>query len=300
MRCSFVFPPVRVSLLPACLLVLVLLQGASAQGQLANGTYAFRSAVRSRYLDVQWGNAAPGTPMHLWDYHGGAAQRWQVKKTAQGFYTLQSDLGGHLDVANASNAPGTPVHLWTYNGSAAQQWYFTPAGDGSYFIYSAVGTYLDVQNANSAAGTPIWMYPFNGSSAQRWYAEEQIVQSSTLGRALQQTGVRASTDNTPGSILVRLLDVDGNPIQNLNRFRYKLVNSKSEELFPERIEYPGNGMMRFGDIPPGRYTLSFFFTEGDSQGDSFSFVQTIYLSPDYHSIDVSPGKQSEMFTFQVK
>lgn len=145
-----------------------------ASSQISEGVYIIRSAVGNRVLDVQWGNPNAGTPMHLWDYNGGAAQIWHVKRSPDGFYTIQSDLGRYLDVSNASNAPGTVVHLWDYNGSVAQQWHFSAAGDGSFFIKSSVDTYLDVQNSNSAAGTPIWMYPYNGSTAQRWYLEPFI------------------------------------------------------------------------------------------------------------------------------
>jgi hypothetical protein len=116
-------------MLKPSIIALLLLFGAlcvssSLSAQVKNGTYYIRSAV-GRYLDVQWGNANAGTPMHLWDFNGGVAQKWIIKKTPQGFYTIQSDLGRYLDVDNGRADAGTKVHLWDYNGGVAQQWYFT-------------------------------------------------------------------------------------------------------------------------------------------------------------------------------
>ncbi|HRK81222.1 MAG TPA: RICIN domain-containing protein [Saprospiraceae bacterium] len=206
-----------------------------ASSQISEGVYIIRSAVGNRVLDVQWGNPNAGTPMHLWDYNGGAAQIWHVKRSPDGFYTIQSDLGRYLDVSNASNAPGTIVHLWDYNGSVAQQWHFSAAGDGSFFIKSSVETYLDVQNSNSAAGTPIWMYPYNGSTAQRWYLEPFIKR-----RVL--TEIKHIGD--PKNLAVILAEIWMGECGNANNCHHEpvaglvtceLINTQSAESIPVNV-----------------------------------------------------------------
>jgi len=132
------------------------------------GRYTIQSAIASKYLDVQWGSTATGTPLHIWPYNGGAAQRWRLYSDGNGYYYLRSDLGKYLDVKNASSASGTPVWMYPYNGSVAQKFRLIPLGNGYYYVRSKLGTYLDVKWANSASGTPIWMYQFTGSNAQKW------------------------------------------------------------------------------------------------------------------------------------
>lgn len=136
----------------------------------ASGTYYIRSAL-GRYLDVQWGNPNNGTTMHLWDFNGGAAQKWHIKKEAGGYFTIKSDLGRCLDVPNGRGDMGLLPQLWDCYAGQPQIWVFTRMPDGSWVITSGAGTVLDVQNANPAAGTPVWMYPFNGSVAQLWHLE---------------------------------------------------------------------------------------------------------------------------------
>lgn len=262
------------------ILVALALSAVSAQSP-QNGTYFLRSAL-GRYLDVQWGNAYAGTPMHLWDYNGGVAQKWYIKKAPEGFYTIQSDLGRYLDVSNASNAAGTTVHLWDYNGSVAQQWHFTPAGDGSYYIHSAVGTYLDVQNANSAAGTPIWMYPFNGSVAQRWYLEASLKQDNAVERNLQAAAAEAM-DKTPGTIAVEIYGRDGKLMRETRSIQFRLFRNGTPytDIDPQHL---GGGQVKLKNTPPGVYTVQAYFIEGDGMGDSLSFTTEVLLSPDDQTV----------------
>lgn len=136
----------------------------------ASGTYYIRSAL-GRYLDVQWGNPNNGTTMHLWDFNGGAAQKWHIKKETGGYFSIKSDLGRCLDVPNGKGDMGLLPQLWDCYTGLPQAWMIKRMDGGSWMIYSVAGTVLDVQNSNPAAGTPVWMYPFNGSAAQLWYLE---------------------------------------------------------------------------------------------------------------------------------
>lgn len=263
-----------------------------------NGDYFLRSAL-GRYLDVQWGNANAGTPMHLWDFNGGVAQQWAIKKTRSGFYTIQSDLGRYLDVFNANNAPGTIVHLWDYNGSVAQQWHFTPIGDGSYYIHSAVGTYLDVQNANSAAGTPVWMYPFNGSVAQRWYLEPSLKQDKVVGRNLQ-AATAGAMDKTPGTIAVEIFEKDGKLMRETRRIWFRLSRNGAAytDIDPQHL---GGGQIKLKNIPPGVYTIQTYYIEGGGKyvGDSLDFTTEVLLSPDDQTVRVEAGGEVRV-GFRVK
>lgn len=132
------------------------------------GRYTIETGVTTKYLDVQWGSNATGTPLHIWPYNGGAAQRWTLYSAGDGYYYLRSDVGTYLDVKGASAASTTPVWMYPFNGTIAQKWHPIPIGNGYYYLRSQLGTYLDVKGGATADGTPIWMYTFNGSNAQRW------------------------------------------------------------------------------------------------------------------------------------
>ena len=66
------------------------------------------------------GSTASGTPVQLWDCHGGANQVWQSR--ADG--TLWNPLSNKcLDAPGWSSADGTRLQIWDCNGGTNQAWH---------------------------------------------------------------------------------------------------------------------------------------------------------------------------------
>ena len=91
------------------------------------GWYYIKSEM-GRYLDVQWGSNANGTPVWIYNFNGGSAQRWKLTHVSNGRYTIQSRLGSYLtakwDDAGIwmystfkTNGVEHPRQLWTLEGA---------------------------------------------------------------------------------------------------------------------------------------------------------------------------------------
>ncbi|GAA3628019.1 hypothetical protein GCM10022397_12060 [Flavivirga jejuensis] len=135
-------------------------------------TYYIQSAIGAKYMDVKMAGTANGTPIHLWRYNGGNAQKFIFENAGSGYFYIKSVLGKYLHVQGASNQPRVLAHLWTGKGGDQTKWQFIKAPNGYHYIRSKKGTYLDVKGGVSTDGTPIWMYPLNRGNAQRWKLNE--------------------------------------------------------------------------------------------------------------------------------
>jgi hypothetical protein len=69
-------------------------------------------------LDVTGADPRSGTPLELWDCHGGANQSWTF--AADG--TVRGLAGKCLDVAGGGQADGTRLILWDCTGATNQRW----------------------------------------------------------------------------------------------------------------------------------------------------------------------------------
>lgn len=109
-------------------------------------------------VDVTGWDSASGTPIQLWDCHGGANQQWSYVDGAIVGYG-----GKCLDVQWGNSANGTPVQLWDCNGSDAQKWTF----DGGRLI-GLGGKCLDVPAFNHADGQALEIWDCNGGENQQF------------------------------------------------------------------------------------------------------------------------------------
>jgi len=114
-----------------------------------------------KFLDVQWGSSAAGTPVWTWPFNGGGAQRWTFDPATK---AIRNENGMCLDVKFGGNTNHTPVWMWECNGSPAQQWEFT----STLAIRNVNGKCLDVPNGDTNGGVALQIFDCNGSSAQRW------------------------------------------------------------------------------------------------------------------------------------
>lgn len=147
-------------------LILVLIIAYSSYGQ-AEGRYTIQSAVAGKHLDVQWGNASAGTPLHLWPGNNGTAQRFRLINAGDNYFYIQSILGRYV-YAGENGQQRSIVAIGDRQNKDTYKWRFENAGGGYHFIRSKSGQYMDVQWGSSEDGTPIWMWPGNRGAAQKW------------------------------------------------------------------------------------------------------------------------------------
>lgn len=142
---------------------------------ISSGTYYIKSQLQNKSMDVQWGNNANGTILHLWDTNQGDAQQFTIEASNEpGWYYIKTKWGRVLDAS--SPASGATLYTYDLHGGNNQKWRFIDIGDGSYNIQSKIGTFIDVKGGNAASGTQIWMSAFSSwgnNSAQRWKLERK-------------------------------------------------------------------------------------------------------------------------------
>ncbi|MGI9177577.1 MAG: LamG-like jellyroll fold domain-containing protein [Pirellulales bacterium] len=95
---------------------------------------------------------------------GGLAQRWNVRRSEDGYYTvLNANSGIALDLANASLADGGVAQQWGAGDALPQVWTIETAGQGAFFLRNGnSGKYL--------TGSPARAYQksLDGSAGQQW------------------------------------------------------------------------------------------------------------------------------------
>lgn len=80
-------------------------------------------------LDIAHGDFQNGTPIILWQKHGGENQKWNID--ADGCISNRTHPNMCIDVRNATNNNGTPLVLWEKNGGANQRWTLTDSNNFS-------------------------------------------------------------------------------------------------------------------------------------------------------------------------
>ena len=138
---------------------------------ISNGTYTIVSALNNNYVvDIANGSKSSQANVQLYTNNGTNAQKFEVKKNSDGYYTIKNVGSGKvLDCAGAGTANGTNIWQYDNNSSAAQRWKIRNVGNGYYSLECKCnGKMLDVANAAVANGTNIQIYSWNGSNAQKW------------------------------------------------------------------------------------------------------------------------------------
>lgn len=125
----------------------------------AGGT--IRGTGSGRCLDITGSNSSDGTPVVLWDCHGGANQQWIHQNDG----TLRS-LGKCLQPSGGSTANGTAMVISTCTGASYQQWTYNPASDS----YQTGGRCLDAYGGQTANGTKVIIWSCHGGANQQWSA----------------------------------------------------------------------------------------------------------------------------------
>jgi hexosaminidase len=117
-------------------------------------------AASGRCVDVNNTSGADGTPVSLWDCHGGANQTW----TFGGDGTLRS-LDKCLQPVGGSGADGATMEIRTcVTGATYQRWTYNVASRA----YQTLGKCLDASGGGTANGTRLILWTCHGGTNQQW------------------------------------------------------------------------------------------------------------------------------------
>ncbi|MBQ8725352.1 MAG: RICIN domain-containing protein, partial [Oscillospiraceae bacterium] len=87
--------------------------------QLSDGT--------SCYLDVDGGKNENGANVQIWTSNGEDAQKFKLKRNADGSYMILTKCSNEtkcVEIINAETGAGANVQQWVLTGSTCQNWYF--------------------------------------------------------------------------------------------------------------------------------------------------------------------------------
>jgi len=121
-----------------------------------------KDAKTNLVLDVYGGKKDKGTPVHLWEPNGTAAQKWKVLENGG----IESSLGTFLDVNGGKKDAGTKVHMWESNGSPAQKWKLVPAPQWYYLVPHALNADLALECVGDKQGSKAFVTTKKGSAGQ--------------------------------------------------------------------------------------------------------------------------------------
>lgn len=151
------------------------------------GYYTIGLSGTNLVLDVQWGEAKNGSNVWLYENNGTKAQRWNIVKTAEGLWSVLSQLGNYcLDVEWGNTVNGTNLQLFQSNGTKSQMFQFLqynpaapegndrPIENGIYIVGSGKtggSKVLDIDNGSMENSGNVQLFQGNGTAAQRYYFE---------------------------------------------------------------------------------------------------------------------------------
>ncbi|HEV8173753.1 MAG TPA: RICIN domain-containing protein [Actinoplanes sp.] len=120
----------------------------------------------NRCLDVTGNNNADGTPVEIWDCHGGENQRWTSTAAGELVVTI-AGVTKCLDAFGGDTADGTRIIIWSCHGGTNQKWNLN--SDGTITGVQS-GRCLDVYGNNTANGTivELWGCKAPDNNNQRW------------------------------------------------------------------------------------------------------------------------------------
>lgn len=102
-------------------------------------------------------------------------------------------------------------------------------------------------------------------------------------------------DNTPGSLVVRIIEKDGRASKSPRSVTVKILDNQGEDAMLYNREVLQDGRILYQRVPPGEYTIkcSQLFTSGPGANeDAFSNSREVFLSPSELRITISPGKET--------
>ena len=125
-------------------------------------------------LDIAGVSTADGAQAHLWEYVGGANQKWEVSNPAGSWLRLTPThaVSKALDVNGVGSANGTKIQQWAWYNNAAQHWGISRT-DGNWLRFTpecASGSCMEVSGDDNqfGNGSIVQLWQFTGAQDQQW------------------------------------------------------------------------------------------------------------------------------------
>ena len=142
---------------------------------IAPGTYRLLPKhAHYQCVDIAGVSTADGAQAHLWQYVGGANQKWEVSNPAGSWLRLTPThaVSKALDVDAAGSANGTKIHQWAWYNNSAQHWAISRT-DGNWLRFTpecASGSCLEVSGDDNqfGNGSIVQLWQFTGAQDQQW------------------------------------------------------------------------------------------------------------------------------------
>lgn len=155
-----------------------------APAELKEGWYYIKNILSEKYLQVTNNDGKAGANVEISTGTGVAGQRWYLKNTENGYFTLTSGLGNFMiDVANGVDEDGANIQIYNAYSGNAQQFILQPTGTSNIYTIgtkASNGTkVLDVYNHGKEDGTNVCQWTKYGAPNQQFIFEAISATPST-------------------------------------------------------------------------------------------------------------------------
>lgn len=134
--------------------------------QMPEGIYSIHPAKASsaKALDVPSASTKEGVQLQIYSSNGTMAQRYQLRRTADGTCTLQNVASGMY----LTESSGKVVQQRRKASNAAQRWNATLDGTNVVLTNASTGRRMALASNSTANGTKVVTAPASGDAIQRW------------------------------------------------------------------------------------------------------------------------------------
>ena len=128
-----------------------------------------RSSLTRKNLDIANSDFKSGTPLILFEAHGGFNQKFKLNFHRDGSVSFMHECFA-IDVEFSVVKNGTKIQIWECNGTKAQRFCLREHSDGYCSIHSALNQdyVIDVNNSGTHNWNKIQLYKYNGTKAKRF------------------------------------------------------------------------------------------------------------------------------------
>lgn len=88
-----------------------------------DGYYELQIGNWNSRVDIKGGKNDNGTPLHVWEPHGGANQRFLFHHLGNGRFKIYTASGKVVCLKHKNDDNGNPLHIWNDHNSMNVEWY---------------------------------------------------------------------------------------------------------------------------------------------------------------------------------
>jgi hypothetical protein len=114
-----------------------------------------------------------GSNVLIYDYWGGANQKWVIAELGNGRYSIRSSQSGGRAVDSSwSPANGVSVYAWEYWNGAPQRWLIQSVGNGHFRITPELNTGQCLDAYGTANSSDVGLWSYWGGNNQQWSIQD--------------------------------------------------------------------------------------------------------------------------------